>query len=98
MRRRDFIAGIAGSAALPRAARGQERGRVRRIGVLLPATADNADYQGWFGAFLQGLQQAGWTIGRNVRIDTRWVGTRRYKCSESLADSGCSAFRCVWRV
>jgi putative ABC transport system substrate-binding protein len=46
---------------------------MRRIGVLLPATADNADFQARVGAFLQGLQQAGWSIGQNVRIDTRWA-------------------------
>ena len=43
---------------------------MRRIGVLLPATADDAECQARVGAFLQGLQQLGWTIGRNVRIDT----------------------------
>jgi putative ABC transport system substrate-binding protein len=41
--------------------------------VLLPATTDDTQYQTWFGAFLQGLQQSGWTIGRNVQIDTRWA-------------------------
>jgi ABC-type sugar transport system substrate-binding protein len=74
MKRRAFIALLGGGAAWPVAARAQQGGGMRRIGVLLPATADNADYQGWFGAFLQGLQQAGWTIGHNVRIDTRWAG------------------------
>ena len=46
---------------------------MRRIAVLLPATADDPEYQTAFGAFLQGLQQSGWTIGRNVQIDTRWA-------------------------
>jgi putative ABC transport system substrate-binding protein len=48
---------------------------VRRIGVLLPAAADDPEFQARLGAFLQGLQQSGWTIGRNVRIDTRWATT-----------------------
>jgi putative tryptophan/tyrosine transport system substrate-binding protein len=48
---------------------------VRRVGVLLPASADDAAFQDRIGAFLQGLQQSGWTIGRNVRIDTRWATT-----------------------
>jgi putative ABC transport system substrate-binding protein len=48
---------------------------VRRIGVLLAATADDPEFQARVGAFLQGLQQSGWTIGRNVRIDTRWATT-----------------------
>jgi putative ABC transport system substrate-binding protein len=47
---------------------------MRRIGILLPATADNTEFQARVGAFLQGLQQLGWSIGRNVRIDTRWGG------------------------
>ena len=46
---------------------------MRRIGVLLPAAADDAEFQTWVGAFLQALGQLGWTIGRNVRIDTRWA-------------------------
>jgi putative ABC transport system substrate-binding protein len=74
MRRRDFIKVIAGSAvAWPLAARAQQPERMRRIGVILGATADDAEFQAWFGAFLQGLQQSGWSIGQNVRIDTRWA-------------------------
>jgi putative ABC transport system substrate-binding protein len=74
MRRREFITGIAGSVgAWPLAVRAQQGGGMRRIGVLLPATADDPEYQARIGAFLQGLAQLGWTIGRNVRIDTRWA-------------------------
>jgi putative ABC transport system substrate-binding protein len=47
---------------------------VRRIGVLLPAASDDAVFQARFGAFLQELAILGWTIGRNVQIDTRWAG------------------------
>jgi len=71
MRRRDFIAGIAGSAAWHFVARAQDK--VRRISVLLPATADDAEFQTRLGAFQQGLQKLGWEIGRNVRIDSRWA-------------------------
>ncbi len=46
---------------------------MRRIGMLLPAAADDPEFQARVGAFLQGLAQLGWTIGRNVRIDTRWA-------------------------
>jgi putative ABC transport system substrate-binding protein len=75
MRRRDFISLVGGSAvAWPPAVRAQQGERVRRIGVLLNASADNPYFQTWVGAFLQGLQQAGWSIGQNVRIDTRWAG------------------------
>jgi putative ABC transport system substrate-binding protein len=74
MRRREFITLLGGGmAALPLAARAQQGERVRRIGVLLPAAADDAEYQAWVGAFLQGLAILGWTIGSNVRIDTRWA-------------------------
>jgi putative tryptophan/tyrosine transport system substrate-binding protein len=73
MRRREFIAGLGGAAAWPLAARAQQREQMRRIGVLLPAAADDAVFQTWVGAFLQGLALLGWTIGRNVRIDMRWA-------------------------
>jgi putative ABC transport system substrate-binding protein len=46
---------------------------MRRIGILLAATADDAEFQAWVGAFMQALALLGWTIGRNVRIDTRWA-------------------------
>ena len=73
MRRREFI-GLLGSVAVawPLGANAQQAERVRRIAVLLPAAANDPDYQAWFGAFLQALAQSGWTIGRNARIDTRW--------------------------
>jgi putative tryptophan/tyrosine transport system substrate-binding protein len=74
MHRRDFIKGVAGSAAVrPLTARAQQVERIRRIGVLLPATADDARFQTFVEAFLQELQSLGWSIGRNVRIDTRWA-------------------------
>jgi putative ABC transport system substrate-binding protein len=71
MSRRDFIS-LVGSVAVawPLAARAQDR--VRRIGVLVPATADDLAYQARIGAFLQALGQLGWNIGHNVRIETRW--------------------------
>jgi ABC-type uncharacterized transport system substrate-binding protein len=72
MKRRQFITLLGGAAAWPLAASAQRGERVRRIGVLLPAAADDPEYQTRAGAFLQGLAQLGWTIGRNLRIDTRW--------------------------
>src|SRR5256886_7395303 len=73
LKRREFITLLGGAAAWPLAARAQQGERMRRIGVLLPATADDTEFQARVGAFLQGLQQSGWSIGRNVRIDTRWA-------------------------
>src|SRR5262249_32786030 len=75
MQRREFIALIGGAATWPLVARAQQTERTRRIGVLLPATADDPEFRARVGGFLQGLQQSGWTIGRNVRIDTRWATT-----------------------
>ena len=76
MRRRDFIALAGGAVAIaPFAARAQQRERMHLIGVLLPATADDAEFQARLAAFHQGLALLGWTIGRNVRIDTRWATT-----------------------
>jgi putative ABC transport system substrate-binding protein len=73
MRRREFIGLVGGGTAWPLVARAQQPERMRRIGVLLAATADNPEFQAWVGAFQQGLALSGWTIGRNVRIDTRWA-------------------------
>jgi ABC-type uncharacterized transport system substrate-binding protein len=76
MRRREFISLLGGAAvAWPLAARAQQNGRMRRIGVLLPATADDAVFQARVGAFLQELALLDWTIGRNVRIDVHWAST-----------------------
>jgi putative tryptophan/tyrosine transport system substrate-binding protein len=74
MRRREFIAGLGSAAAWPVVARAQQAERVRRIGVLLPAVADDSVYQAWIGAFMQELALLGWALGRNVRIDIRWAG------------------------
>ena len=74
MRRRDFVALLGGAAvAWPLTARAQQGERARRVGVLLPAASDDVEFQARVGAFLQGLQQSGWSIGRNLRIDTRWA-------------------------
>jgi putative tryptophan/tyrosine transport system substrate-binding protein len=74
MRRRDFITLLSSAAvALPLTARAQQSGPMRRIGVLMNSTA-GSDQQASLAAFLQVLQQLGWTDGRNVRIDTRWAG------------------------
>ncbi len=72
MKRREFITLLGGAAAWPLAARAQQGERVRRIGVLMPIAADDPVGQARIAAFQQGLQQLGWTDGRNVRIEARW--------------------------
>jgi putative ABC transport system substrate-binding protein len=75
MNRREFITLLGGAAAAwPVAARAQPREPVRRISVLLPATADDSRFQTWLAAFLQALALLGRTVGRDVRIDIRWAG------------------------
>ena len=74
MQRREFITLLGGAAvAWPRAARAQQADRMRRVGVLEARTADDPEAQARLAALLQGLQELGWTDGRNVRIDYRWA-------------------------
>ena len=83
MRRRKFISLLGGAVVWPLVVRAQQGEQMRRIDVLLPATADDATFQARVGAFLQGLQQLGWRIGQNVQVDIRWAtpdaeGVRRH--------------------
>jgi putative tryptophan/tyrosine transport system substrate-binding protein len=71
--RRKFITLLGGAAAWPIVARAQEHERMRRIGVLMSLAADDPESQARHGAFLQGLQASGWSLGRNVRIDYRFA-------------------------
>jgi putative ABC transport system substrate-binding protein len=74
MRRRAFISLIGGAAcALPLAARAQQAARMRRVGVLMSTAADDSESQLRLVAFVQGLQQAGWTARQNLNLDTRWA-------------------------
>ena len=73
MKRRDFITLLGGASAVwPLAARAQQRERMRRVGILTPFAADDAEGQARLTAFAQALQQAGWTLGQNLRLDYRW--------------------------
>ena len=83
IKRRQFIAGLGSTAAWPLAARAQQGERIRRIGVLINQAANEPQFQARNAAFVQGLQELGWMVGRNVRIDYRWGsvdadGLRRY--------------------
>src|SRR5215471_19248223 len=72
--RRAFISGLGGAAAAwPLAARAQQTGGMRRIGVLTAYSESDPEAQARVGAFREGLQKLGWTEGRNIRIDARWA-------------------------
>src|SRR3954468_11980995 len=87
MRRREFITLVGGAAVTcPLAARAQQPERMRRIGVLLPAAADDAEFQARLAAFHQGLALLSWTIGGNVRIDTRWATTNAAEIRRHAAE------------
>src|SRR6516164_9224382 len=72
IRRREVFTLCGVAVAWPLAAPAQQPNRVRRIGVLMSTAADDAQGQAWSAAFTQGLQQLGWEVGGNVRIDYRW--------------------------
>ena len=88
MKRREFITLLGGAAAAwPMVARAQQLERMRRSGVLMHTAADEPDHRPVFTAFMQGLQELGWAVGRNMRIDYRWcVGdlARLYKDAGEL--------------
>src|ERR1700692_2846742 len=86
MRRREFITLLGGAAAWPLRAHAQQGERVRRIGILNPASADDAVWQTRIGAFQQELALLGWSIGRNVRIDIRWATTDAAEIRKQIAE------------
>jgi putative tryptophan/tyrosine transport system substrate-binding protein len=71
--RRTFISVLAAAAAWPLAARAQQRERMRRIGALMAHAADDPAVPNRLAAFAQGLQELGWRVGDNVRVDYRWA-------------------------
>jgi putative ABC transport system substrate-binding protein len=73
VKRREFMSLLGGAAAAwPVAARAQQPGGMRRVGVLMNGAASQAQPQSWVNAFLQGLQKLGWSEGRNIHVDVRW--------------------------
>jgi putative tryptophan/tyrosine transport system substrate-binding protein len=91
VKRREFITLLGSAAAWPLAARAQQGERMRRVGVLLPAAADDTRYQTWVGAFLQGLALSGWSVGQNVRVDTRWATANADAVRRHAAELAASA-------
>jgi putative ABC transport system substrate-binding protein len=89
MRRREFIRLGGAAAAWPLAARAQQGGRIRRVGLLMGYAEDDPDAQSWLAAFKQRLAALGWTEGRNLRIDVYWaagdVGRARASAKQLLA-------------
>jgi hypothetical protein len=90
MNRRAFITLLGGAAAAwPLAARAQQPpGRMRRIGVLMNLAPEDAEGQARLAAFLQGLQEAGWAVGRNAQIEIRWAGGNAEQMLASDRDGG----------
>ena len=86
MQRREFVTLLGGAVvAWPLGARAQ-LDRMRRVGILLPAAADDAVFQARIGAFQQGLALLGWNIGRNVRIEVRWATTNAAELRRQAAE------------
>jgi putative ABC transport system substrate-binding protein len=109
IRRRAFLAALGGVAAWPLAARAQQPGRMRHIGALMPYAANDPQVQARYAAFLQGLQQLGWTVGKNVQIDSRWSAgneddTRKYAAElvalapDAIFTSGSAGLGPLWRA
>ena len=74
MQRREFITLLGGAAAWPLAARAQQGEPMRRVGVMMPYSEGDAEGQASVAALQRGLQDLGWTEGRNIRFDNRWAG------------------------
>jgi putative tryptophan/tyrosine transport system substrate-binding protein len=72
MKRREFIAGLAGAAAWPFPVRAQQSDRLRRVGILMSGTADETEYQVYLSAFIRALDELGWIEGRTLRLAVRW--------------------------
>jgi putative tryptophan/tyrosine transport system substrate-binding protein len=72
IKRREFIAGLGGAAVWPLAARAQQSGRMRRIGVLMNVVQEDPSGSAEVMAFRQGLTELGWIEGRNIDIEFRW--------------------------
>jgi putative tryptophan/tyrosine transport system substrate-binding protein len=90
LRRREFIVLVGGAAAArPLAARAQQGGAARHIGVLMSLAADDSEAQARVMAFVQGLQELDWSVGRNIQIESRWgagdAESRRRYAAELVA-------------
>jgi putative tryptophan/tyrosine transport system substrate-binding protein len=87
MQRREFMALLGGAAAWPLTARAQQPERVRRITILSSLAEDDPQSQARNAAFLRGLQELGWVVGRNVQIDYRWAAGNADRIRTYAAES-----------
>ena len=89
MRRREFL-GLAASiaAALPLASHAQVKGNLRRVGVLMHTAAGEPEAQARLAAFLQGLQEAGWSVGTNIQVDVRLEHGRSHTSAQRCGAIG----------
>jgi putative tryptophan/tyrosine transport system substrate-binding protein len=85
-RRREFFTLLGGAAVWPLAARAQQLERMRRIGVLMSTATEDPESQLRLAAFVRGLQQAGWTLGQNVQVDTLWASGDAARLRQSTAE------------
>ena len=96
MRRRDVLSLLGGAAASwPVGARGQQKERVRRIGVLMAHPESDREFQDYVRAFRQGLLERGWSEGRNIKLDFRWALLRTRSCGTDLRRS-CLSLRPIF--
>jgi putative tryptophan/tyrosine transport system substrate-binding protein len=86
MRRRQFLGVLSGAASWPLVVEAQQRGRMRRIGVLMSQATDDPIAHARNAAFLQGLQNLGWTVGRNVELEYRWGPANVVQSRKNVAD------------
>jgi putative ABC transport system substrate-binding protein len=86
MKRREFITLLGGATAWPVVARAQQGEQMRRIGVLMNTAADEPESQARLAAFMQGLQELGWAVGRNLRVDYRWTPGDLARLRKSAAE------------
>ena len=86
MKRREFITLVGGAATWPLAARAQQAGRMRRVGVLIQFSESDPEGQARIAAFGEELQKLGWSIGGNLQIDYRWAVSNEERARSAAAE------------
>jgi putative ABC transport system substrate-binding protein len=86
MKRRKFITLLGGAAIWPFVARAQQADGIRSVGVLMDTAPEQPASEARVAALQQGLQEAGWSVGRNLRIDIRWSAGDSAKLNENAKE------------